>query len=973
MTANNASRCSAKSTAEKFSFGHKAIAVALSVAMLGFGWPAVSPASSYAATEGESVSMVSPDPPSIVAYDYEVEVGQSFDIVLGHVLYHHHQKWKSSDGSIATVKGRNSWGVFWGEVTGVKPGSVEIIYTWDQRNSGQLSKTYRVLVKKAPIAGRVTLTGKSVSSVYDGASHAAGTATATDTNGHNVVVEYQKADGTWTENPAEITATNVADSTTVKVRASVPDYYDGYVETTENLTIAQRPVNLTGATDSKSYTGSAQEITGITAESQHGNRGLVSGQTYDGLTYSAKGTDPGEYKGAFSGNVAIKAGGQDVTANYEVTKEAGTLTVTKSAITGYVTLSTTPVSAVYDGKPHAAGTATATDANGHAVKVEYQKADGSWTTNPADITATNVADSATVNVRASVPDYYEGYVEATEALSIDKRPVGFTGESAAKKNNGSEPEIAGIAAENQAESQTYAGLSYSANGSEQEITGIAAENLVAGQTWEGLSYSAKGTDPGYYDGVFSGKLAIKAGGQDVTANYEVTKTPGKLTITDSRIADYVTLAATPVSAVYDGKPHAAGTATATDANGHAVKVEYQKADGSWTTNPADITATNVADSATVNVRASVPDYYEGYVEATEALTVTHRPVAFNGTSGSKLYTGSEQEIAGIAAEGQSEDRGLVSGQTWEGLSYSAKGTDPGYHDGAFSGKPAIKAGGQDVTANYEVTQTPGKLTIAKSDIDYYVTLSDTLVGVVYDGKPHAADAVDAVDDNGHNVVVEYLKSDYSWTTNPAEITATNVADSTLVVVRASVPDYYEGYTYTVGILFIDQRPVSFIGESATKEHNGSEQEITGITAEEQSEDRGLISGQTWEGLSYSAKGTASSTYDGAFTGDVVIKADGQDVTENYEVTQIPGTLTIAEPQTAEEDTEADAPAAEGNSSASGSNGSGVSGKSSSATKAGSTAKTGDALAPFAAGAGIAAMAAALAAFLASRKRRGTRQ
>ncbi len=355
------------------------------------------------------------------------------------------------------------------------------------------------------------------------------------------------------------------------------------------------------------------------------------------------------------------------------------------------------------------------------------------------------------------------------------------------------------------------------------------------------------------------------------------------------------------------------------------------------------------------------------------MTVTHRPVAFNGASDSKLYTGSEQEITGAAAEGQTEDRGLISGQTWEGLSYSSKGTAPGYYDGAFSGKPVIKAGGQDVTANYEVTQIPGTLTIAKSDIDDYVTLSDTLVGVVYDGKPHAADAVDAADTNGHNVVVEYLKSDYSWTTNPAEITATNVADSTLVIARASVADYYEGYTYTVGILFIDQRPISFTGESATKEHNGSEQEITGIAAEGQTEDRGLLDGQTWEGLSYSAKGTAPSTYDGAFTGDVVIKADGQDVTENYEVTQIPGTLTITESQTAEEDTEADAPAGDGNSSASSNNGSGVSSKSSSATKAGSTVKTGDAVAPFAAGAGIAAAAAALTAFLAFRKRRSTRQ
>ena len=769
-----------------------------------------------------------------------------------------------------------------GEYEGTFAGDVVIkAENQDVAANYEVTKTPgKLTITKPAAAGYVTLTGKPVSAVYDGQAHAAGTATATDTNGHAVKIEYQKAGGSWTTNPAEVTATAVADSATVNVRASVPGYYDGYVETTETLEVTQRPVKFTGATDSKGYTGSELEIADITVESQRGDRGLLSGQTYEGLTYSAKGTDPNTYDGAFAGDVVIKANGQDVTANYEVVKEAGTLTVTKSAITGYVTLAGKPVSAVYDGQAHAAGTATATDTNGHAVKIEYQKAGGSWTTNPAEVTATAVADSATVNIRASVSGYYEGYVYAAEALSIDKRPVGFTGESAAKKYTGSE----------------------------QEITGITAENLVEGQTYEGLTYSAKGTDPDIYGGTFAGDVVIKDNGQDVTENYEVTQTPGKLTITTSDIADNVTLTGTPVSAVYDGQAHAAGTATATDKNGHAVKIEYQVAGGTCTTNPADITATNVADSTTVIVRASVPGYYDGYIETTEALTVTHRPVDFAGASVTKSYTGSEQEITGITAENQHEGRGLLSGQTYEDLTYSAKGTGPGFYDGAFSGDVVIKDDDQDVTANYEVTKTPGKLTIAKSNIDDYVTLSDTLVYSVYDGKPHTADAVNATDKNGHDAVVEYLKSDYTWTTNPADITATNVADSTLVIVRASVPDYYEGYVYTVGILFIDQRPVSFTGESAKKSYNGSEQEITGITAESQCEDSGLLSGQNWEGLSYSARGTVPNTYDGAFTGDVVIKANGQDVTENYEVAQTPGKLAITKIDIADNVTLAGTPA-----------------------------------------------------------------
>ncbi len=48
MGNNNVNGKAAKSMTEHFSLGHKAVAVAMSVVMLGFGWPAVSPANSFA-------------------------------------------------------------------------------------------------------------------------------------------------------------------------------------------------------------------------------------------------------------------------------------------------------------------------------------------------------------------------------------------------------------------------------------------------------------------------------------------------------------------------------------------------------------------------------------------------------------------------------------------------------------------------------------------------------------------------------------------------------------------------------------------------------------------------------------------------------------------------------------------------------------------------------------------------------------
>lgn len=90
-------------------------------------------------------------------------------------------------------------------------------------------------------------------------------------------------------------------------------------------------------------------------------------------------------------------------------------------------------------------------------------------------------------------------------LTIAKRDVTVTGESATKVYNG----------------QT------------QEINGYTVDNLVKGHEMTGVIYSAKGKDPGKYDGSFTGRqIVIKdAAGTDVTENYNVKPVIGVLTIT----------------------------------------------------------------------------------------------------------------------------------------------------------------------------------------------------------------------------------------------------------------------------------------------------------------------------------------------------------------------------------------------------------------------------------------------------------
>ena len=210
-----------------------------------------------------------------------------------------------------------------------------------------------------------------------------------------------------------------------------------FVVTDGSLAINKIDATFTGESKTVTYTGSEQSITGITA------KGLIDGHTYEGLTYAAKGTNVGEYKGEFSGTAVIKdAAGNDVTKNYNVKTEIGKLTISKAEIA-----------------------------------------------------------------------------------------VTFTGES---------------------KTVTY-------TGSEQSITGITPTGLLEGHTYSGLTYIAKGTDAGTYDGAFTGTVVIKdANGTDVTENYAVTKTPGKLTI--SPITDKVTVT---ITGNTDTKPYNGTTQTVT--------------------------------------------------------------------------------------------------------------------------------------------------------------------------------------------------------------------------------------------------------------------------------------------------------------------------------------------------------------------------------------------------------------------------
>lgn len=164
------------------------------------------------------------------------------------------------------------------------------------------------------------------------------------------------------------------------------------IETVEGkLTITPKDVTFTGKSDSREWTGEEQEITGITPD------GLLTGDTYEGLSYSAKGTDAGEYDGVFSGDVVIKdADGVNVTDNYNVIKTPGVLTITDK--TEEVTVTFRIVNGAWEDGSRADKTATVTLTNGKGTLDEKEvptgmQPDKGYTNGTWDVTP-NTAENA---------------------------------------------------------------------------------------------------------------------------------------------------------------------------------------------------------------------------------------------------------------------------------------------------------------------------------------------------------------------------------------------------------------------------------------------------------------------------------------------------------------------------------------------------------------------------------------------------
>ena len=430
----------------------------------------------------------------------------------------------------------------------------------------------------------------------------------------------------------------------------------------------------------------------------------------------------------------------------------------------FLTLVPKDVSKPYDGTELQAGTAKVTGkvegADTASVKIEYSLNGKDWTTNPSEVTATNVSDSKTVQVRAT-SEKYTGELTGTEELTITPKPVTVTANSYNKTYGASDP----------------------------EFTVTVVGTLGTDKVTYNLSREA-GEDVGTYP--------ITASGDAIQGNYNVTYHPGTLTITAATRPEDRQLGVTSYEGVYDANDHTITVDNVLD--GDVVEYSYDGGE-TWTTNLnqyKDVTETTIKVRVTNANYDPSPVELEGTVKITPATLTVSTPIA------TKVYEGTPLTAAGTIS-------GFVNDET---ATFATTGSQT--EVGSTANTYSLTWDGTAKESNYKVVETIGTLTVTAQSIDpdnpnYKGITVDAPTDVEYTGEDQTW-LPTVTDGNGKALVKD---TDYTVTYDNED--RTNVTGIITVTINGA-----GNYAGTITRTYqITPKPVTITTESKTRAFDGT--------------------------------------------------------------------------------------------------------------------------------------------------------
>ena len=621
-------------------------------------------------------------------------------------------------------------------------------------------------------AGRVVATPGSYSGTYDGQAHGVDVTVSGLPEGYSVKAARSNATATDATDEAGVTAS--VDELVI-VNAQGEDVTDKLDIEKQVGAIKIAPAEYYVVTEGafKVYDGTALTAPGKIV-------GLVNGEEAS-LSVTGSQTDAGSSANAYA--IAFDKSAKE--GNYVHGADAiGSLEVAAAKAEGKISLSGSSASKVYDGKPLAAKAATAAVPTQDAVTVEYSLDGENWTTDPGSLAATDVADSATVQLRASSLGNYEGYVYGSQQLSVTKRAVDLKSDSASKVFDGTmltRPEVAGWKQ-------------------------LGDEGFVDGQVSD---VRATGSVTHVSDGKVANAIAYTEGEGFNADNYAIFKDEGVLSVTAKQIAAADMTVQAPADVVYSSKAQQQKPVVKDGGKTLVEGVDYELTYSG-----------NATDAGTVTVTVTGEGDYAGSVDV--AYQIVPAPLTVATESANKVYDGKP-----LTAGGKVD--GLVNGET---VAFKLVGsqTKVGSSDNAYR----IEWSGKAKRANYRLeAETIGKLTVTESADEVVVTTTGGTF--TYDGSPHGA-----------TVKVANLPEGYSLETAESAASAKDVSDGevaatadVLVIKNAEGEDVTSrlNIKFVDGAIKVEPAKLTVTTTSVTKVFNGD-----ALTAE--GKVSGFVNGET---------------------------------------------------------------------------------------------------------------------------------
>ena len=677
--------------------------------------------------------------------------------------------------------------------------------------------------------------------------------------------------------------------------------------------ITENTITITANSASKTYDGTPLTDNGFT---------FTQGVLADGdeLTAVVEGsaTNVGDEGRNVVKSYVVKRGETDVTNNYTFGESIiGTLTVTPVAIE----LTAASDSKAYDGTPLTNSDYTIT--NGAFVDEEGLAAvtiAGSQTLVGA---SANTITGHTLKENTLAQNYTITYQPGELKVTQNEKAITITANSHTWEYDGQPHSDGGYTVE-------YDGQTYKVEAGKTATlpTGDVVKAKIT-KTVTNVSDSAANNNQ------IDELTIVNAAGEDTKGQYKtVTLIPGTLTITKRGAGeDKVKITAADNTVEYDGRPHGAklnaagqievGTSyTVTNlAEGHSVKtlaIEGSETDAGVYADRLVPGSAVIVDGNGVEVTAN---YDITYVPG--ALTITRRgagdmKVELKAADNTVVYDG-QPHGAKLNAAGEIEVgtsytiTNLADGHKVQSVVISGSETAVGEYENRLvpSGAKIVDAEGNDVTRNYVVGYKNGKLTITSPDT-VIVTIRGNKDTVEYDGQKHEV--------NGYEVVsisnTLYTKDDFGLKDGAAaHAEGTDAGDYFMNLTKDSFVNRNGNFS---AVTFVVED-----GKLTITKRGLDEKNLVKITAANNSvfydgQPHGAklnAAGQIEVGTSYTTEYLAdghkvqtvaidgSETMVGVYEDRLVPKTaiivdkNDNDVTTNYVITYVPGTLEIRKNET----------------------------------------------------------------------------